>query len=169
MKPFHLTFLLVAIMSMPAAAQKSKGTSSQENWVITGKGPTEFLTATRRATFRDKVHLSALPEMEMDCELAIATMGEGGGQKFELIEAEKNVVIKIYEVKDGQRKTRVATADKAVYRISTDTVTLTGNAKFEDEMGTFSAEIIHYNRTTGDMRSEGPYRLEGKPRAQEKK
>jgi lipopolysaccharide transport protein LptA len=144
------------------AQQPAKPLSAQDKWVITGKGASEFLASQRKAVFRDNVHLDARPEMELNCQLMTAFMG--ATNRFERIEAERDLVIKIYETKDGQMKTRLATAERGVYVAATDTVTLTGNARLEVEEGVLTARIIHYNRTTGDVRTEGDYKMESKPR-----
>jgi len=162
MKRLLLTLTLLIAAAQAPAQPTAKPLSAQDRWVITGKGPSEFLAGQRKAIFRDNVHLDARPEMELNCQLMTAFMG--ATNRFEKIEAERDLVIKIYETKDGQTKTRIATAASGVYVAATDTVTLIGSARLEDEMGVLTAEKIHYNRATGDVRTEGDYKMESKPR-----
>lgn len=165
--PLIAFMLAMALSQAPAqteAPSKPAKTlpKSNDHWIITNKGKTAMNVISRQATFHEEVHLNALPKFELDCALLTSTMDKKDKRKFERVEATDNVVIKMHEEKDGKRTTRTAKADKAVYVLATDTVTLTGNAMYQDESGVvWSADVFHYNRTTGEVTSEGDSKVQG--------
>ncbi len=110
-----------------------------------------------QATYRGHVHVRD-PGMRLNCEWLVINLPQAGGRVNHIV-AETNVVI---DLADEKGQTNHATSNRAVYDyavqglVTNETVTLTGNPKIENSMGTQSGDIIVWDKVANKFHFTNP-------------
>ena len=110
-----------------------------------------------QATYRGHVHVRD-PGMKLNCEWLIINLPQSGGRLNHIV-AETNVVI---DLLDEKGQTNHATSQRAVYdfavqgSVTNETVTLTGDPKIENAMGTQSGDVIVWDKIANKFHFTNP-------------
>jgi lipopolysaccharide transport protein LptA len=115
----------------------------------------DFDMTGHKAVYRGHVRVDD-PQMKLTCVLLVADLPPEGGRVDHIV-AETNVVI---DSVDEKGQTNHATSDRAVYiynvqnGVTSETVTLTGNAKVENAQGWLTGEPIVWDRANNSLHAQ---------------
>jgi lipopolysaccharide transport protein LptA len=160
MKTFFLLLSLLLATAVLAADDPAPPAASATNALNTLKSPIEITSRSSEVNLRSNVVVYVgnvrvtEATMSLTSEYLIAIMPQRGG-RIERILAQTNVV---FEMTDEQGQKVNGKGEQLLYTYrateseTNEVVELTGNPVIETPQGKWGADVITYNRTTGQVR-----------------
>jgi lipopolysaccharide transport protein LptA len=150
-KFFYLIAIIFCGLNMRAQ------TNAPDAWTRIDSDSAIFDRDGHKATYRGHVHVRD-PAMKLYCEWLVVDLPQAGGRVNHIV-AETNVVI---DLLDEKGQTNHATGDLAVYdynvqdSMTNETVTLTGDPKIENSVGTQSGDKITWDKIANKINIKNP-------------
>jgi lipopolysaccharide export system protein LptA len=150
-------FCLITII-LSACVKLRAQTNAPDAWTRIYSESAVFDRDGHKATYRGHVRVRD-PGMRLYCEWLIVDLPQTGDGRVNHIVAETNVVI---DLLDEKGQTNHATGDMAVYdynvqgSVTNETVTLTGNPKIENSVGTQNGDKITWDKIANKIHITNP-------------
>jgi lipopolysaccharide transport protein LptA len=148
-------FCFIAILFVSLNLRAQTNVPAAPTWIDSDSAV--FDRDGHQATYRGHVRVRD-PGMKLYCEWLVVDLPQAGGRVNHIV-AETNVVI---DLADEKGQTNHATSNRAVYDyavqglVTNETVTLTGNPKIENSMGTQSGDMIIWDKVANKFHFTNP-------------